>query len=497
MERGGVRNPHKYIKREPDGKGGYNYIYFESEQKMTTEHDKVKEAKKHPFSIDLGTKTQEIINILKSNKHEAYVVGGAVRDSLMGKKPKDFDIVTSARPEEIQKLFGVEGSVGAKFAVNIVDGHEVATYRIDDEEATSAKETEVSLASSVDEDMRRRDFTINALVYDPESKQIFDFVGGLEDIQNKTLRFVGDPEKRIKQDPMRMLRAIRFANNRDLEMDLNTFKAINKNMHLIKKEAPERISGEMMRLFEAKSTIRGLYLMLATGFFKHVIPELQEGFEVEQNRHHGESILYHNMLVSSAITKDEPLLKLAALLHDIGKVQTKEFNPEINDYNFLGHESVSAHMAKKIMTRLKFSNEDIEYVYNVIKDHMFYFTDNSKDKTIKKFMNLPHFRSLLRIRLADRRGNLAKVGKSPVPFSFKRLLKRVRVIQQTKQPLSVKDLGISGNDLVNIGLRPGPLFGKILNNALELVLEQPEMNRKEILLEFAIKEAKEYGKKQL
>jgi len=488
MERGGTRYPHKYIRREPDGKGGFNYVYFESEEKMTTEHDKVKEAKKHPFNIDLGPKTQEIINILKSNKHEAYVVGGAVRDSLMGKKPKDFDIVTSARPEQIQKLFGIEGSVGAKFAVNIVNGHEVATYRIDDEEATSAKETEVSLASSVDEDMRRRDFTINALVYDPESKQIFDFVGGLEDIQNKTLRFVGDPEKRIKQDPMRMLRAIRFANNRDLEMDLDTFKAINKNMHLIKKEAPERISGEMMRLFEARSTIKGLYLMLATGFFKAVIPELQEGFEVEQNRHHGESILLHNMLAADAIKKDDPLLKLAMLLHDVGKVKTKEFNPDIQDYNFLGHEGVGAEMAKKIMTRLKFPNESVEYVYNVIKDHMFYFTDDSKDKTIKKFMNLPHFRSLLRARLADRRSNLAKVGKSPIPFSFKRLLKRVRVIQQTKQPLSVRDLAINGADLIGLGLKPGPLFGKILNNALELVLEQPEQNQKEILLEFAKKD---------
>lgn len=490
MERGGQRNPHKYIKREPDGKGGYNYIYFESEQKMTTEHDKSKEAKKYPFSIDLGPKTQEIINVLKTNGHEAYVVGGAVRDALMNKKPKDYDIVTSARPEQIQKLFGIEGSVGAKFAVNIVDGHEVATYRIDDEEATSAKETEVSLASSVDEDMRRRDFTINALVYDPESKQVFDFVGGLEDIQNKTLRFVGDPEKRIKQDPMRMLRAIRFANNKDLEMDLDTFKAINKNMHLIKKEAPERIMGEMMRLFEAKSTIKGLYLMLATGFFKHVIPELQEGFEEEQNRHHGESILYHNMLAADAVKKDEPLLKLAMLLHDVGKVKTKEFNPEIQDYNFLGHEAVGASMAKKILTRLKFPTESIDYVYNVIHDHMFYFTDESKDKTIKKFMALPHFRSLLRARLADRRANLAKVGKSPVPFSFKRLLKRVRVIQQTKQPLSVKDLAINGNDLIGLGLKPGPLFGKILNNALELVLEQPESNQKEILLEFAKKEFK-------
>lgn len=485
MERGGVRNPHKYIRREPDGKGGWNYIYFESEEKMTTEHDKMKEAKRHPFSIELGPKTQEIINILKTNGHEAYVVGGAVRDSLMGKKPKDFDVVTSARPEQIQKLFGIEGSVGAKFAVNIVNGHEVASYRIDDAEATSAKETEVSLASSVDEDVRRRDFTINALVYDPESKQVFDFVGGLEDIQNKVLRFVGDPEKRIKQDPMRMLRAIRFANNKDLDMDMDTFKAINKNMHLIKKEAPERIGGEMMRLFEARSTVKGLYLMLVTGFFKHVIPELQEGYNVEQNRHHGESILLHNMLAADAIKKPDPLLKLALLLHDVGKVKTKEFNPDIQDYNFLGHENVGADMAKKIMTRLKFSNEDIERVYNIIKGHMYYFTDETKDKTIKKFMALPESRSILRARLADRKANLAKRG---IPFSFKKLIRRIRVIEQTKQPLSVKDLAVNGNDLIGLGLKPGPLFGKFLNNALELVLEQPEQNQKEILIEFAKKE---------
>jgi poly(A) polymerase/tRNA nucleotidyltransferase (CCA-adding enzyme) len=487
---GDIRYPHKYIRREPDGKGGMRYIYFESEEKMITEQDKSKEARKYPFAIELAKETQQILNVLKANGHEAFIVGGAVRDVLMGKAPKDYDIVTSAKPQQIQKLFKIEGSVGAKFAVNIVDGHEVASYRIDDEEATSAKETEVSLASSADEDVRRRDFTVNALLYDPETKQVFDFVGGLSDIKSNTLRFVGDPEKRIKQDPMRMLRAIRFANNKGLNLDINTFKAIQKNMHLIKKEAPERISAEMMRMFEAKSVINGLYLMLTTGFIREIIPELYEGFNVEQNRHHAESILMHNILAADAIKKDDPLLKLALLLHDVGKVKTKEFNEETQDYNFLGHETVGADMAKKIMTRLKFSSEQIDRVFNIIKGHMFYFTDESKDKTIKKFMSLPEFRSILRARMADRKANLAKKDRSAVPYSFKKLLKRIRVIQTTKQPISVKDLAISGNDLIGLGLKPGPLFGKILNNALELVLEQPEHNKKEILLEFAKKEFK-------
>jgi poly(A) polymerase/tRNA nucleotidyltransferase (CCA-adding enzyme) len=284
-----------------------------------------------------------------------------------------------------------------------------------------------------------------------------------------------------------MLRAIRFANAKGLDMDLKTFKAIQENMHLIKNEAPERIGAEIVKILETKDSIGALNLMLTTGFFKEVIPELQEGFEEEQNKHHGESILLHNMLAADAIKKKDPILKLALLLHDVGKVRTKQFNPEINDYNFLGHEVVGAKMAVKIMKRLKFSAADIERVDTIIRGHMFYFTDETKDKTIKKFMSMPEFKSILRARLADRKANLAKKG---IPFSFKKLIKRVRVIQKEKQPLTVRDLAISGNDLIGLGLSPGPLFGKFLNNALELVLEQPEKNQKEILIEFAKKEFK-------
>lgn len=485
MKQGEQKPNHKYLRRLPDGKGGWKYIYYETHEKLPTQHQKANEMKKHPFQIELSPATMAIISKLKDAGHESYVVGGCVRDALMGNKPKDFDIVTSAHPKQIHELFGIPGSVGAKFAVNIVNGHEVATYRIDDEEATSAKETAVSIASSLSEDVRRRDFTVNALAYDPTTKQVFDFVGGISDAQNRILRFVGDPEKRIKQDPLRMLRAIRFANSKNMDLDLESFKAIQKNMHLIKKEAPERVSAEMMKMFESKNIISGLTLMLATGFFKEIIPELQEGFEIEQNRHHGESILLHNMLAADAIKKHDPILKLALLLHDVGKVKTKHFNPEINDYNFLGHEIVGAEMAKKIMKRLKFSTEDIARVDNIIRHHMYYFTDETKDKTIKKFMALPEFRNILRARLADRKANLAKKG---IPYSFKKLVKKIRVIQTTKQPVTVKDLAINGKDLIDLGLKPGPLFGRFLSNALELVLEQPEQNQKEILLEFAKRE---------
>jgi len=403
----------------------------------------------------------------------------------MGRKPKDFDIVTSAHPEKIKKLFKLQDSVGSKFAVNIVDGHEIASYRIDDEEAEGSKDTEVTLASSVDMDVKRRDFTVNALLYDPETKQVFDFVGGLDDITTKTLRFVGDPNKRIKQDPMRMLRAIRFANNKDLNMDLNTFKAIQQNMHLIKKESPERIRMEIIKMLEAKSVIKGLYLMLVTGFFKEVLPELYEGFDVEQNRHHAESVLMHNMLAADAIKKHDPILKWAMLLHDIAKPRTKKYNESTDDYSFHGHEVIGVNIAKKIMTRLRFSNDEIERVSNIIAKHMFYFTEETADKTIKKFMTDKDFKSILRARLADRKANLAKKG---IPVSFKKLLKRIRIIEKTKQPMSVKDLAINGNDLIGLGLKPGRLFGSFLKNALELVLEQPKKNQKEILIEFAKRE---------
>jgi len=485
MKQGDIKPNHKYLRIVTTKTGKKKYVYEESPERKPTIHQKANDMKKHPFKIELSPATMAIISKLKDAGHESFVVGGAVRDSLMGKPPKDFDIVTSAHPKQIHELFGIPGSVGAKFAVNIVDGHEVATYRIDDAEATSAKETAVSIASSLSEDVRRRDFTVNALAYDPATKQVFDFVGGIDDAKNKILRFVGDPDKRIKQDPLRMMRAIRFANAKGMDLDLETFKSIQKNIGLLKKEAPERIMGEMMKMFESKSLITGLTLMLVTGFFKEIIPELHEGFEVEQNKHHGESILLHNMLAADAIKKPDPILKLALLLHDVGKVATKHFNPEINDYNFLGHETVGAKMAVKIMKRLKFSTGDIERVDNIIRHHMYYFTEDTKDKTIKKFMSLPEFKNILRARLADRKANLAKKG---VPYSFKKLIRKIRVIQTTKQPVTVKDLAINGRDLMDLGLKPGPLFGRFLNNALELVLEQPEQNQKEILLEFAKRE---------
>jgi len=491
MKQGQTKPNHKYLRITSTKTGKKKYVYEETEECKPTLQDKQKEMKKYPFHIDLSPKTLAIIQKLKDNGHESYVIGGCVRDALMGKPPKDFDIVTSAHPKQIHELFGIPGSVGAKFAVNIVDGHEVATYRIDDEEARSAKETSVSIASSLSEDVRRRDFTVNALAYDPETKQVFDFVGGISDIESRTLRFVGDPDKRIRQDPMRMLRAIRFANSKDLNLDLESFKAIQRNIGLIKEVAPERISAELMKMFESFSVIKGLTLMLTTGFMKEVLPELHEGFEVEQNRHHAESILMHNFLAADAIKKKDPILRLALLLHDVGKVKTMKFDEEIQDYTFHGHETVGAKMATKILKRLKFKNDDIERVDNIIRNHMFYHTEESSDKAIKRFMANPDYKSLLRARLADRRANLAKQGKPLITYSFKRLLKRIRIIQTTKQPLSVKDLAINGTDLIGIGLKPGPLFGAILNNALQLVLEEPDKNKREILLEFAVRQASE------
>jgi tRNA nucleotidyltransferase (CCA-adding enzyme) len=490
MKLGEERPGHKYIKRIPLPQGGYKYVYFESKEKMETVYDKEKEAKKQPFHIELPEKTKRIIDVLKNAGHEAYIVGGAVRDALLGVTSKDYDVVTSAPPDKIQNLFGLEGSVGAKFAVNLVDGHEVASYRIDDEEAESAKETQVSLASSVDMDVQRRDFTCNALLYDPASGQVFDFVGGLDDVRNKVLRFVGDPDKRIKQDPMRMMRAIRFANNKALSMDLETFKAIQRNAKLIEKEAPERIREEFMKMLSAKSVMTGLYLMLASGFLEIIFPELHKGFGVDQNKHHAESILYHNFMAAEAIKKNDPLLRFAALLHDVAKVDTMKFDEEKKDYTFIGHEVVGARMTEKIMKRLKFSNEDIARVTNIIEKHMFYVTHETKDKTIKRFMSDKDFRSILRLRLADRRANLAKRNRSRITRSFKKLVKRIRVIERTKEPLSVKDLSINGHDLIGLGLKPSKLFGQILNSALELVLEQPEKNQKEILIAFAKKEFK-------
>jgi poly(A) polymerase len=483
------RFPHKYIRKEPGGTGDENYIYEEREPRSPKETEEITKhnRKDRRFQIPLSESAKKIIFTLKEAGHEAYVVGGAVRDSLLDKPAKDFDIVTSARPDAIKELFGLEGSVGQNFAVHLVDGHEVASYRTDEYgETGSAKDVEISLASSVDEDVRRRDFTINGMVYDPDSDQVFDYVGGMEDLQAGVVRFIGDPEKRIREDSIRMLRAIRFANRFDFVIDPGSLEAMKKNMKKMKEVPGERIRLELMKMLEAKDTINGLNLMLETGFFEHVIPELYAGHGVDQNRHHGESILLHNMLAADAIKKKDPVLKMAMLLHDVAKVKTKTYNEETQDYNFLGHETLGAKMAEKILKRLKFSTDEITRITSIIEHHMYYFTDESKDKTLKKFMNLPEFRSILRARLADRKANLAKKG---IPYSFKKLLRRIRVIQQTKQPMTVKDLVINGSDLKALGLKPGPLFGTILSNALELVLENPEANDRDILMEFAKKEA--------
>jgi poly(A) polymerase/tRNA nucleotidyltransferase (CCA-adding enzyme) len=436
-----------------------------------------------------------IIESLIKKNYEAHIVGGCVRDLLLNKEPEDWDVATNAKPEEVQKIFPKSFYENNFLTVTVqTESHdpklkeiEITTYRSEAKYTNKRHPDEIGFAKTIEEDLARRDFTINAIALDikseiQNSKFLFiDPFGGQEDLKNKIIRAVGNPEERFSEDALRMMRAVRLATTLNFEIESKTAEAIKKNALLLKAISQERIRDELLKIIMNKRAAQGIELLRTLNLLKYIIPEIEEGYGIEQNKHHIYEIYEHNLRALDYATKDNfsKYVRLAAFLHDIGKPRTKQ--GEGKESTFYNHEVVGAKMSRQILHRLKFSKKDIEKITKLVRYHLFYYNvDEVSDSSVRRLVRqvgLDNMEELLQLRMADRIG-------SGVPKAEPYKLRHLKYIIEkvSRDPISVKMLKVSGNDVMTLlKIKPGPKVGQVLDILFGLVLNDPEKNKKEFL----------------
>lgn len=455
---------------------------------------------------------------------EAYLVGGCVRDLLMNIEPKDWDVTTNAKPDQIIALFektvyendfGTVAVIQEDVIRETLRQVEVTPYRIEAKYNDFRHPDEVKFSSKLEDDLKRRDFTINALALNSKG-HIVDLFNGLKDIKDKTLRTVGNPDERFKEDALRMLRAVRFSVQLNFSVSQECVESIFKNADLIKKISPERIRDEFEKIVMSENPAAGIMMLQKFGLLKNIIPELEEGIDCEQLGEHIYDVWDHLLhALQHAADKNWPLeIRLAALFHDIGKPRTRRLAPSVRGkapnlhafenglagvgdpenrgpeqkhqargqklFTFYGHEVIGARMAKEIMERLKFFKKETELVGKLVRNHMF-FSDTelitlSAVRRIIRKVGIENIWLLMNIRECDRVG----MKKKEAPY---RLRKYFAMIEEAlRDPISVGQLKINGEFMIKeLGIKPGPRMGWILHTLLEEVLDAPEKNTVEHL----------------
>lgn len=445
---------------------------------------------KHPINqFNIPANVSRVTNILKDGGFEAFLVGGCVRDLVMGKEPKDFDITTNAKPEQIVELFEkaelkvvYENPFGTVMIIfedepsdSICRQIEITPYRRETTYSDARHPDEVSFADKLEDDLMRRDFTMNALAYNPVTRETIDHYSGLEDIKNKTIKTVGDADERFGEDALRMMRAVRFAAQLGFSVSHETLVGVQNNKEFLKKVSQERIRDEFIKIINSPNPSIGIAFMVQLELMEYVVPELLEGIKCEQGGAHKYDVFEHLVhACQHAADKNYSFhVKLAALFHDIGKPRTKR--PGKLKPTFYGHEVVGARMTEKIMNRMKFPKADTELVVKLVRNHMF-FSDTeqitlSAVRRIIQKVGKDHIWTLMTVRECDRVG----MNKAEAPY---RLRKYFAMIEQAlRDPISVSQLVIDGNYLMkDLGVKPGRRMGWILHALLEEVLENPELN---------------------
>jgi len=446
---------------------------------------------------------KDIINKLKRAGFEAYVVGGCVRDFLLGVNPKDWDVTTNAKPEEIQKVFPdsfyennfLTVTARTKSKDPKLSEVEVTTYRLEAKYSDKRHPDDVRFAKNLDEDLARRDFTINAMAMDVEGN-VTDLFGGQKDLKSKIIKTVGKAEERFSEDALRMLRAVRFATTLGFSIEKETADAIKKNSIWIEVISRERIRDELVKIIMSNGAAEGVDLLREVGLLKFILPELQENYGVGQNKHHIYDCYTHAIkaLEFTAKKKLSMQIRIASLLHDVGKPRVKKGDGK--DSTFYNHEVVGAKMTFEILNRLKFSKKDIEKITKLVRYHLFYYNvDEVSDSSVRRLVkNIgpENMEDLLWVRQADRIG-------SGVPKAEPYKLRHLKyVIDKVSQdPISAKMLKVNGKDIMNIlEIKPGPKVGQILDVILGYVLEDPKKNDKKFL-ESKIKELGKLEDKKL
>ena len=414
--------------------------------------------------------------LLKAN-YEAYIIGGAVRDYLLNKKPTDIDIVTNATPTVLRVIFDGHkiDTVGNNFLVTIIDGIEVATYR--NERYQTASKPMVVPARTLYDDVKRRDLTINALALDPITHDIIDYFNGRSDLENGIIKFIGNPHERIAEDPVRIIRACRFLAVVNGTFEANTKNALIKYAIHIPQLPKERIRLEILKAMKIRRASLFFNALHDIGALKYIFPDLEKGINLDGGPYHNETVFMHNMLAGDTIATRCPITKLTGYLHDIGKGLTVSDEKGYN--TFYKHDKIGADSAKKQLQELKFTNKEVDFVYKMINLHMYSIGGN---KSIRKFLNSNrlYVESFLRIKLADDKANLKKNKALSFYKDFIRRIDEQTLIPEL--PFGVKDLKVNGNDVMEqLNIKPGPEVGKVLNDLLMQVLDDPNLNKKETL----------------
>jgi tRNA nucleotidyltransferase (CCA-adding enzyme) len=450
-------------------------------------------------ALDRGRIPAEVVGLcrrLRDAGHQAHLVGGGIRDLLLGRTPADFDVATSARPEDVLSLFGSTFAIPTGLqhgTVTVLVGQgesrhavEVTTFRGEGAYLDGRRPSSVSYVSSLSEDLSRRDFTMNAVGYDPIDDRLTDPFDGRGDLQRRLIRAVGDPLQRFREDGLRPMRAVRQATQLEFTIDPPTLAAISETLDVFRKVSAERIRDELFKLLAGPKPSYGLELMRTTGLLGEVLPELLEGVGVTQNRFHKFDVYRHTLSVVDNTHGDREglaILRLGALLHDVGKPrarQPREGAP--GEYSFFKHEYIGAEMADAIGRRLKLSVADRERIVAVVANHMFFYSPDWTDGTVRRFVRRVGS-DVVPALFALREGDIAGRGFGEDPdVELGELRRRISEVAASDAAMRITDLAIDGKDVMRIlGVAPGRIVGVVLERLLERVLDDPALNDAERL----------------
>lgn len=437
-----------------------------------------------------GETVRAFAEVFAQNGFSLYLVGGAVRDCCLGRRNGDFDFTTDALPSDVQRIFRRVIPTGIKHGTVTVlfrgGQFEVTTFRSETGYSDSRHPDRVEFVSSLEEDLKRRDFTINALAVRLPGNEVLDYHHGLDDLKTGLIRCIGVPDERFFEDALRMLRACRFSAVLDFSIEQETLRAVSRLSQNITLVSTERIADELSKTLMADYPCKGLEYMRTTGLLKLILPELQECFGVQQLGFHHEDV-YGHCLSTLQLAADArwPLeLRMACLLHDIAKPLCRSASAQDGHYTFYNHDAKGAQITRSILRRLKFSNAFTDKVCALVANHMFNYSSDWTDGAIRRFISRcgkDNIQDVLLLRLADMRAITPDADPTPVA----ELKQRIDGMQQPV--LTVNDLALSGRDLTGLGLKPGPLYSEIKNFLLQQVLDRPELNNREALLEITRK----------
>ncbi|HJD01634.1 MAG TPA: CCA tRNA nucleotidyltransferase [Candidatus Mediterraneibacter excrementavium] len=437
------------------------------------------------MKINLPEKMLMIINNLQLHGYEAYAVGGCVRDSILARRPEDWDITTSAKPEEIKKLFRRTVDTGIEHGTVTVilgkDSYEVTTYRIDGTYEDGRHPKEVRFTDDLKEDLQRRDFTINAMAYNDDVRLV-DVFGGMQDLNHHLIRCVGDPVERFSEDALRILRAVRFSAQLNFPIEKKTAEAVKEMAPSLGRISAERIQAELVKLLVSAHPER-IQDACELGITKVILPEWDAMTGVEQNTpHHKYDVAQHTLRAMKNVKRDK-VLRLTMLFHDMGKPESKTTDEAGRDH-FKGHALISEEIARRVMRRLKFDNDTIRKVTRLVCYHDYRM--EATPKNVRRAMNrigVELFPYYLAVRLAD--------VKAQSPYRKREKIENivaVRVLYQKilleDQCVTLRQLAVSGRDLMDLGMSPGREMGNMLSELLEYVIDDPERNRKDILCDY-------------